>query len=221
MKRIVFISGLGANELAFSRIGDLGLEKVFVKWLVNNPDESFEEYTLRIIEKYHIESGDVLVGLSFGGLVAQEIAKILNSNIVILISSFRDVNDLKSIFRMPLQSGIYRLMPTFKVPILDEMIANFLNSGSKESIPILKNMIESTDFKLMKWSLKMIAESNGLSNRNLQAYNIIGDQDKILKLWKNSTTTIIKNGSHFMVFDKSREVTKIILDILKSQNYQL
>ena len=83
--KIVLISGLGANELAFSRIGDLTYPKVFAKWLTSQEDETLENYCQRFIEAYKIKSGDILIGLSFGGLIAQKIAE-LNGNKLVTVS---------------------------------------------------------------------------------------------------------------------------------------
>ena len=63
--------------------------EVMVKWLKNNKDESLESYAKRIISKYNITNQDLVVGLSFGGLIAQQIAELIGSKQVILISSFR------------------------------------------------------------------------------------------------------------------------------------
>lgn len=99
MKRIYFISGLGANEKAFSKIGDLGQEKVMVKWLENQPKESLKSYAERLIQEYGIKKDEPLVGLSFGGILAQEIATILGSKEAILISGFQQKSSLRLPFR--------------------------------------------------------------------------------------------------------------------------
>ena len=151
--KIFCISGLGANELAYSKIGILGFPKVIVPWLKSLPGETLKQYSLRIIEKHNISQNDILVGLSFGGLICQEIAVKIKTKNLILISSFRDKEDLKPIFKYGLKSQIYRLMPNKRVRVIDEIVANYLNSGTSQSKPILKQMLNSTDFDLMNWSL--------------------------------------------------------------------
>jgi len=42
-----------------------------------------------------LKKGDLLIGLSFGGLMAQQIAQIVGQDRIILISSFRTKDDLR------------------------------------------------------------------------------------------------------------------------------
>ncbi|MEQ1744021.1 MAG: alpha/beta hydrolase [Saprospiraceae bacterium] len=217
MKKIFFISGLGANELAFSKVGNVDFEKVMIKWIPCDKKEDLESYALRLIDGYKIKDNDIVVGLSFGGLLAQKISNITGQRNVILISSFRDKNDLRFPFRQALYAGLQKLFLPIRVPWVDELVANMLNSGTSDSKSVLKEMLKITDYRLMKWSLQQIATTNGLLNKDVVLYNIIGDRDRIVRLWKNDTTFLIKGGSHFMVYDRSEEVTKIIRHIVSSE----
>jgi len=186
-----------------------------VQWLKNQPNESLLNYTQRIIDAYNISSEDIIVGLSFGGLIAQQIAEILNLDYVILISSFRTKDDLNTLFNKGLKFKLHKLMPEVKSKIISEIVANFLNSGTAKSKPVLKKMIESTDMKLMKWSLEKIFEQNKELCPNVIKYNLIGNKDMIMKPWQNETSFLIEGGSHFMVFDKANEITEIISEIVR------
>lgn len=217
MPKIFFISGLGANELAFSKIGALDYEKIMVKWIPNVKNETLKAYAVRLVNQYKINDNDIVAGLSFGGLLAQEISNITGLQKVILISSFRDKNDLKFPVRQAFNTGLYRLLPPIRVPYIDTMVANVLNSGKAESKAVLKEMIRTTDYRLMKWSLEQIANTGSNTNKSVVLHNIIGDCDRIVNLWRNDTTYVIKGGSHFMVYDRAEEISGIIRQILKNE----
>lgn len=219
MSKIFFISGLGANELAFSKIGDVGLEKIMIKWIPCVKNENIGAYALRFIDKYKIVNTDIVVGLSFGGLLAQEISKIVRQQNVILVSSFRDKNDLRLLYRQALNARLHKLFLPVRMPLVDGVIANILNSGTSDSTSVLKGMLKASDYSLMKWSLQQIANTRGLLNKDAVLYNIIGSHDRIVKLWKNDTTFLIEGGSHFMVYDRAKEVTKIIRAIISSVSF--
>ena len=220
MKRIIFISGLGANEMAFSNIGELSLEKVMVKWIPIANNDTLSTYTNRLISIYSISSDDILVGLSFGGLVCQKISELLGNNLIILVSSFRSKEDLRSLFRIPLKLGLQKLMPTFKVPIIDKVVARILNGGNKSSIPVLNKMLKSTDHELMKWSLNSIATAEIIDLKGVSVYLFIGDKDFIVNQWNCDNTTVIEGGSHFAVYDQGVYVTSLIQDIIRTDSLQ-
>lgn len=214
-----FISGLGANEKAFQRLENFGTTKIMVKWIPNEQNESLLNYSKRIIEEYKIAKSDIVVGLSFGGLVAQQIAEILKPEFIILISSFRTKDDLKFIFNKGLKLKLHRLIPEIRSTAMDNIIANYLNSGTSRSKTVLKEMIESTDLQLMRWSLEKIFKQNVPLSVNTIKYNLLGTSDRIIKPWKNKTTFMIEGGSHFMVYDEAKEISDIINRLLEEQEY--
>jgi len=213
-KRVILISGLGANEKAFSKIGKLPYHKIFVKWLPSNSNDSLEDYAKRLISYYEISGEDVLVGLSFGGLLCQCIASMLKNRIVILLSSFRTSNDLNPFFKFSLKMGLHKLMPTMRVPLIDLVVARILNGGNNESTPVLYAMLKDTDYKLMKWSLQAIADSKTYSLPKSKVFSFIGNKDFIVSQWGGENVKYLNGGSHFMVFDKGRFITKEINEIL-------
>ena len=214
MKKQYFISGLGADKTAFQNLEDYGTTKIMIDWISNRPNESLYDYAARIIEKYGITSDDILAGLSFGGLVAQQIADILKPDYVILISSFRTKDDLKIQFSSGLKLKLHKLMPEMKSEFIGTIVANYLNSGTNQSKSALKAMLSSTDMKLMKWSLEKIYEQNNPLAIDVKKYSLIGSIDRVVKPWKIESTYIVEGGSHFMVYDKAEEISDIIRGIV-------
>lgn len=154
------------------------------------------------------------MGLSFGGLVAQQIADILKPDYVILISSFRTKDDLKIQFSSGLKLKLHKLMPEMKSEFIGTIVANYLNSGTNQSKSALKAMLSSTDMKLMKWSLEKIYEQNNPLAIDVKKYSLIGSIDRVVKPWKIESTYIVEGGSHFMVYDKAEEISDIIRGIV-------
>lgn len=216
MSKLFLISGLGADERAFDRLTNLPLDTVMVKWIANQPNESLYDYSQRLIDQYGITPADRVAGLSFGGVVAQQIASIIGMRDVILISSFRTIDDLHSFFRYALISKSYHLMPSSKLPWITETIANYINSGSDISRETLVEMLEDTDMTLMKWSIARIAELRTPIDESLTLYNIIGTKDRIVKAWTNPHTIKIDEGSHIMVYDRGKSVSQTIRSLMSA-----
>lgn len=207
MSKIIFISGIGADKRAFSnlRISNK-LEHIYAEWLpLERKNESFESYCNRLILKYEISSEDILIGLSFGGLVSQEIAKKLRNKQVILISSFRNKSDLKPIMYYGLKLKLNRLLPPFRIPIVSDLIAYLLNSGKKESKKVLADMLKVADFRFINWAIRQIDQVDLKSNYKEHYLSFTGTNDKLVSNWSHKHS--IDAGSHFMVFDKAEQIS--------------
>lgn len=71
-----FISGMGADKRVFTHIQlPEGFEAVFLDWLAPNREETLPSYAMRLADHIDTTEPFVLIGLSFGGMLATEIAK--------------------------------------------------------------------------------------------------------------------------------------------------
>ncbi len=221
MPKLYFISGLGADSRAFSLIDRFeGYENVFLEWLPpSHSKETIEAYTLRLIQNHNISKDDVIIGLSFGGLVAQEIAKTTPCKTIIFISSFRDKRDLKTFLQFLLKLKLYKILPNFRMNWFDKFAVQFFSIKSKEGKEGLLDMMKKTDPKLMKWSMCHLNSYNHYQPTKSNIYNIIGTKDKLLKQWRfNENNYVIKNAGHLMVYENAEEVNQLLKRILKIIN---
>jgi esterase/lipase len=201
--KIYAISGLGADKRAY---GKLSLNKQFIHLdrVKNLKNESIEKCSFRLSKEIDSSESFIIIGLSFGGLIAIEISKILKPKLTILISSAANTQEI------PIH---YRLLGKFKlVELIPEKIFNkpnfFLNYlfGIKYR-SLLSNIIKDTDVQFAKWAVsELLNWQNTTIIENLIKIN--GDKDRLIPVNKNDI--VIKNGSHFMILDKAKEVSTIL-----------
>src|SRR4051794_35905388 len=92
-KNIYCISGLGADERAFERLKIAGCSLHFVDRIPPLPNETLFSYAGRMSERI-TEISPVVIGLSFGGMIAIEMAKQIPIEKLILISSVKTRNEI-------------------------------------------------------------------------------------------------------------------------------
>ncbi len=73
-------------------------------------NESIEQYAKRMSEKIHHEN-PVLIGLSFGGMMCIEIAKIINTDKIIIISSVKSFHEMPWWMRLAGKLKLYKIFP--------------------------------------------------------------------------------------------------------------
>ncbi|HSM63168.1 MAG TPA: alpha/beta hydrolase [Gillisia sp.] len=110
---VYFMPGMAANPSIFEHI-KLPEDKFqvhWLEWLLPEPKESLKDYALRMnsfIEHENI----VLVGVSFGGIVVQEMSKYLTLKRLIIISSVKQRGELPRRMRYASNKGLVKFIPT-------------------------------------------------------------------------------------------------------------
>ena len=99
MTPIYFISGIGADERAFRLISLPGYEIRNVSWLEPLKNENLKSYSIRLSSQITTED-PIIIGLSFGGIIAQEIALHIKTKKVIIISSLKNRKELPSLYKI-------------------------------------------------------------------------------------------------------------------------
>ena len=95
-KHIYFMPGLGANSKIFEYISlpKDQFEMHLLEWKIPvSEEESIEDYAKRMTGEIKHEN-PVLLGVSFGGVLVQEIAKIITVEKIILVSSIKSHHEL-------------------------------------------------------------------------------------------------------------------------------
>ena len=219
---IHLIAGLGANQMAFSKIrGALGDGVRYVPWLPVDDGETLDSYAQKIIATYGMESSHMLIGLSFGGLLAQKIASILGNEHIILISSFRDKRDIQTILRLLMETQGYKLNARLKLKHLSGIIKMFLSPKSRTGTSTLDEMIADTDMRFTKWAIEQIRVTSQITIEETQVHNILGKKDRLIRYWENSTTYTIEQGGHFMIYEHHHEVIMAIGQVFEAIGYSV
>lgn len=210
--RIYAISGLGADERVFKFL-NLDHELIPLNWLTPLLNESIEAYANRFIKKYSLDKEDNfgILGVSFGGLLAIEISKILSPKVTIQVSSTETKNGLRSIFKIIGRTGIIKLIPKrlFNPP---RKLAYYV-FGTNQKV-LLNSILDDTDLTFAKWAVNELCNwKNEKSITNL--IQICGTKDKLIPPTKARNILLIKGGEHFMIVDKAQEISQLINNKLK------
>jgi pimeloyl-ACP methyl ester carboxylesterase len=214
------LSGLGADHRIFDKLSVPSKQLVALDWLVPQAkSEQLNDYARRLAANIS-EELPVLVGVSFGGMMAIEIAKHIPVKAVILISSVKNYHELPTWMRVFGKCKADLLLPNVPLKKIRPLrtirpIQNyFLGAKSSEQIAIANEFRDNVDPLYLKWSVRQIFTwRNEWNPPNL--YHIHGDNDKLFPLKKLQPTHVIPRGGHFMVMTHFNEVNQIIRDICK------
>lgn len=219
MSKIYIFSGLGVDRRVFNHIDFGNLDVEFIDWIMPLRNEPLENYAKRISLKITTEN-PILIGLSFGGMVAVEISKIIKTKQIILIASAKNKFELPKFNRVSGKLKLNKLIPKsiFKK---QNFVTNWLFGIETESDKqLLKDILNDTDADFFSWAIhEIINWKNEISPENL--IHIHGNKDRIIPFKKVKADFVIEGGGHFMTVNKAKEIQNIIQNICSKKSNNL
>jgi len=207
--KIYAISGLGADERAFQFL-KLNCDFIPIDWIELNKNETILSYTARLSQIINKDEEFGILGVSFGGLIAVEISKILNPRFTILISSSETKNELGLLYKFVGRLKILKKMPLWMFKP-NKRVVHYL-FGSKQN-KLLDEILDDMDTKFTKWAfIELASWQNETKIPNI--LKICGTKDKLMKPSKSQNTIFINGGEHLMIVDRADEISSIINDYL-------
>ncbi len=204
------ISGLCADERMFQRIHFPEYADVhFVKWEKPLTNESLENYITRLLQKFDLTKPVVLLGLSFGGVVVQEVARKINPKGTIIISSISSPREMPWYFRMAQRVGLYRIAPFGLLRSMSAFARRIFGATQDDTKKLLAQYSKECDVDLLKWSVKQILLWRGEKCPG-NFFHIHGSSDRLLPLKNKNVDAVIEGGGHFMVYEQGEKIEIIL-----------
>jgi pimeloyl-ACP methyl ester carboxylesterase len=211
---IYLISGLGADSRIFKNLNLQDFQFKYLEWTPIIENESLESYALKL-SKQILDENPILLGVSFGGLMAIEISKIINTDKIIIVSSIKSSEDFPFIFKILDKLKLHKYIPNNLINNSNYFTYWFFGLKKKEDKLMLKNILKDTDPLFFKWAIdKLLSWNNTYVPFNL--IHIHGDNDRLIPKPSKSTCISIKSGGHLMIFTHAKEILKKINQQLES-----
>lgn len=212
-QKIYLISGLGADERVFKNLDFKDFESHFIKWIEPIKNETLESYASRLIPQI-ITKNPILLGVSFGGMIAVEMSKFIDCQKVIIVSSAQTKNDIPQIYRFLGSLKIHYLLPSFILKSANFISYWLFGVQHEDDKMMFKSILKDTNIHFLKWAMTAISNwKNEFENKNI--IHIHGDNDKILPLKHiHSVNFTIENGGHLMILNKANEINPILQNLI-------
>ncbi|MEN9522476.1 MAG: hypothetical protein RL065_853 [Bacteroidota bacterium] len=214
MKEVYCISGLGADKRAFQYLKLNNCNLHFIEWIEPLKNETISNYTSRLLEQVK-RKNPILIGMSFGGMIAVEMAKQINIEKLILISSIKSKCEMPLLYRLISTTGIQHIFPLKKIKYAYKIAFWFFGVKQEKEKKFLKNILIDTNPDLFAWSIKAAISWQNKNQPN-NCYHIHGSVDKIFPIKNIKANYVVKDGGHFMIVNKasaiSTELNKILIE---------
>lgn len=211
---IYLLTGLGADERVFHRMDFSEYSITYIKWITPNHKETIESYAARLREQI-TEPNPILIGLSFGGMMAVEIAKQIETRQVILIASAKTKHEIPFYYRFAGFLKLHNVMPSglFKK---SNFVTNWIfGTTSTYDRQLLKLILKDTDPIFLKWAIEKVVRWRN-TQKHPNTFHIHGSSDRILPSTFIKCDIKVKKAGHFMTLNNAEELNRIIREIIRN-----
>lgn len=208
--KIYQISGLGANQNAFKYLKfDSEHEVIYLPWLQPESHETLEHYAQRMAENIQTDEDFILMGLSFGGLVVQEMNQFLDPKLNVLISTVKSRSELPNFMKFSATTRAHKLIPPSFLSSDKGLSYAFFRKLYSSKMPDLQEFFDYRDPEYLTWSIDQIV--NWKNHVDLKPFvHLHGDNDIVFPISNIQDAVKIEGGNHLMVLHKARKISEII-----------
>lgn len=201
---VYFMPGMAANPSIFEyiKLPEEQFEMHFLEWMIPEKNETLEKYAERMVSKIEHQN-PVLIGVSFGGILVQEMSKFLEVKRLIVISSIKSKEELPKGLKVLKITKAYKILPTQLIENI-ELLAKFVfGKAVTKRMELYKKYLSVRDKDYLDWAIEQIIFWEQ-ETPNPEAVYIHGDKDVVFPNSCHGECIIVKGGTHIMIINKHK-----------------
>lgn len=206
--KIYCLSGVGADRRVFQYLQLKEHQLIHIEWIEPEKYETLKHYALRIKDLIDTDEPFAFIGLSFGGMVATEIAKRIRPEKLFVISSIVTRDELPAHYKLSRGRRFSKMLPDRFLKRPNFLVNYLFGVESEQDKQLLKEILHDTDPAFLKWALEAIV--NWDNEEPVDCIRIHGTRDRILPAGSFGITHCIKDGGHMMIANKADQVSELI-----------
>ena len=213
---VYFMPGLAASSSIFERI-DLPADTFeihLLEWFMPKKKESLADYAKRMAEKV-VHDDAVLIGVSFGGILVQEMAHYLNLRKLIIISSVKSNTELPRRMKIAKKTKAYKLLPTGLLQDVEKLVKYAFGNVIKQRLKLYEQFLFMRNKEYLDWAIEQVVCWERVKI-DLNVIHIHGDADEVFPVKNIKDFINVKGGTHMMILNRFRwfneNLPKIILE---------
>lgn len=212
---IYFIPGLAASTDIFEniRLPNNLFEIHYLSWLVpESKNETIQNYAQRMCARIKHDN-PILIGVSFGGIMVQEMSKLINTKKTIIISSIKSDKELPKRLKFVKFTKAYKLFPTQKIIKIEDFSKYAFLKVLKSRARLYQKYLAMKDPVYLPWAINTVLhwkQKEPLS----EIIHIHGNKDIVFPIKKITNCNVIENGTHVMILNKAKQISKVLEEVI-------
>ncbi|WP_425237504.1 alpha/beta hydrolase [Ulvibacterium sp.] len=201
---VYFMPGMAANPTIFEKIAlpEEKFEQHLLEWFVPKKDMTLSEYAVEMNKKI-VHENPVLLGVSFGGMLVQEMAKYIPIKKTIIVSSVKSTSELPKKMIFAKYTKAHKLLPTGLVNNVELLAKYAFGENITKRLKLYEQYLSIRDKYYIDWSLDQIINWNQ-QNCPEHLVHIHGEKDPVFPIGNIKDCITVKNGTHTMIIHRAK-----------------
>ncbi len=214
--KLYLIPGMSAGPESFESIRLPGYCSIeVVPWLVPRREELLVDYAKRMLALVDSRTPFILLGVSFGGIIAQEALKFLTPQSVILISTVKSNAEKPAWMHWVYRMKVHKILPYYIAGKLSRRPLHVLPNRWQKRWRQYDYYLPMRDPEYLSWGVDQVLKWNGVNPAvDVPIVHIHGDADHLFPIKYIKGAQIVKGGPHIMILTHGKAVSKLLARIL-------
>jgi len=199
---VYLMPGMAANPSIFEHI-DLPKDQFkihWLEWIIPLKNETLSNYAKRMTQKIK-EDDIILLGVSFGGILVQEMSKFIRVRKLLVVSSVVSKDQLPKRFKIAKKTKAYKLLPTKLLGNIDLLAKYSFGEFIKRRINLYKKYLSVNSKEYLDWAIKQMVCWDQTEPPE-GVIQIHGEKDGIFTNSCKGNCIVVKGGTHIMIISK-------------------
>lgn len=201
---IYCVPGLAADVSIFEfiKLDDSIFEIYTLPWKIPYKNEPLADFAKRMTLEVKHEN-PVLIGVSFGGILVQEMRAFLKCRKVIIISSVKSRNEMPLRLQLLRSSKLYKLIPTSLIGQVKRWEQLVYGDVAKKIAKAYQKYLTVTNKDYLDWAIENVLEwKQEEVSENI--IHIHGEFDQVFPIKNIKDIVVVPKGNHAMILRRSK-----------------
>lgn len=213
---LYLLPGLGADHRIFQRLRLAPYHVHAIDWPRMPVGSTMADFARTMAASVDVDRPHTLIGMSMGGMVAQEMAAITAPARVIILSSWKGPQEMPASIKRMRAAHPERFLTRALLQGLLPVIRWHLGVSDPEGIALLDAFLRRHTLAQLKVQTGAVLDWQGPTTPVEPLVHIHGDKDRLMPIASiGPPVHRVKGGGHFMVVTHAAEVSKRILQALQ------